>query len=222
MVVGWAVAIAAGIVPNRLFEAAHVRNILREVFVLQKAQKGSWRPLAILTTLAVAVAGLMVLLSLLGGGDSREHRWYIFPHSFTSELVHALIEDWGLGPQDHLLDPFCGAGTALVAAKERGVPATGYDLSPLAVLVSETKASNYDCRELMSRWKELKDSVGDGRWSRSHKSYPDLVEKALPNGCLGPSKRRQLRGCVRYVHLSLPSRFSMSRIIATLSQHSLV
>jgi protein-disulfide isomerase len=41
------------------------------VFVLQKAQRGSWRPLVVLAALAVAVAGLMVLLSLLGGG-SRE------------------------------------------------------------------------------------------------------------------------------------------------------
>jgi protein-disulfide isomerase len=41
--------------------------------VLQKAQRGSWRPLVVLAALAVAVAGLMVLLSLLGGGGaSRE------------------------------------------------------------------------------------------------------------------------------------------------------
>lgn len=40
--------------------------------MLQKAQRGSsWRPLLVLAALAVAVAGLMVLLSLLGGG-SRE------------------------------------------------------------------------------------------------------------------------------------------------------
>lgn len=80
--------------------------------------------------------------------DKPVHGWYTFPHSFTSELVHALIEDWGLGPQDRLLDPFCGAGTALVAAKERHVPATGYDLSPLAVLVSEAKVSKYNQRKL--------------------------------------------------------------------------
>ena len=41
--------------------------------MLQKAQRGSWRPLVVLAALAVAVAGLMVLLSLLGGGGaSRE------------------------------------------------------------------------------------------------------------------------------------------------------
>ena len=39
--------------------------------MLQKAQKGSWWPLVVLAASAVAVAGLMVLLSLLGGG-SRE------------------------------------------------------------------------------------------------------------------------------------------------------
>src|SRR5439155_1564046 len=50
------------------------------------------------------------------------HRWYVFPHSFTSELVHQLIADWGLDQNDHILDPFAGAGTTLLAAKEKGIP----------------------------------------------------------------------------------------------------
>ena len=56
------------------------------------------------------------------------------PHSFTGDLVHALIDEWHLDETDNLLDPFAGAGTTLLAAKERGIPGSGYDLSPLAVL----------------------------------------------------------------------------------------
>ena len=62
------------------------------------------------------------------------HRWYLLPHSFTGDLVHALIDEWHLDETDNLLDPFAGAGTTLLAAKERGIPGSGYDLSPLAVL----------------------------------------------------------------------------------------
>lgn len=116
--------------------------------------------------------------------DKPIHRWYTFPHSFTSELVHALIEDWGLGPKDQLLDPFCGAGTALLAAKERGIPAIGYDLSPLAVLVAKVKASSYDRSNLTEMWEDLKGSLG-GRWPLPRKEYPDLVQKALPGRLLG-------------------------------------
>lgn len=117
--------------------------------------------------------------------DKPVHRWYTFPHSFTSELVDALVKDWGLGPQDHILDPFCGAGTALVTAREHSIPATGYDLSPLAVLASETKVSNYDYCKLARAWTNLKASLGSRRWPRPRSGYPDLVEKALPGRLLG-------------------------------------
>src|SRR3989442_11495106 len=83
------------------------------------------------------------------------HRWYVFPHSFTSELVHALIDQWALGTKDHILDPFAGAGTTLLAAKEKGVPATGYDLSPLAVLAARAKVANYRPSRIKDAWKDL-------------------------------------------------------------------
>ena len=53
------------------------------------------------------------------------HRWYLFPHSFTGDLVHALIDEWDLGNRDSVLDPFVGSGTTLLAAKESGVPSHG-------------------------------------------------------------------------------------------------
>ncbi len=70
------------------------------------------------------------------------HRWFVFPHSYGRELVWELIDEWGLTSQDHILDPFVGAGTTLLAAKERGLSATGVDLSPLAVFVSRTKLND--------------------------------------------------------------------------------
>ena len=76
------------------------------------------------------------------------HRWFVFPHSFGRELVWDLLAEWGLGPGDCLLDPFVGAGTTLLAAKERGIAATGVDLSPLAVFVSRTKLRDYAVPEL--------------------------------------------------------------------------
>jgi hypothetical protein len=117
--------------------------------------------------------------------DKPVHRWYIFPHSFTSELVDALADEWSLDAQDHLLDPFCGAGTALVAAKNRGIPATGYDLSPLAVLATEVKVSDYDCGRLTIIWENLRRSFGRSVWPPPRKAYPELIQKALPGRLLG-------------------------------------
>jgi len=112
------------------------------------------------------------------------HRWYIFPHSFTSELVHALIEEWDLGPSDIILDPFAGAGTTLLAAKEKHVPAVGYDLSPLAVFAANTKTADYNKDVFREAWLQLKIQLKPDQWNGSCDHYPDLVCKALPDRLL--------------------------------------
>ncbi|MEW6230600.1 MAG: hypothetical protein AB1700_21355, partial [Bacillota bacterium] len=112
------------------------------------------------------------------------HRWYVFPHSFTAELVHGLIEEWGLGSQDYLLDPFVGAGTTVLAAREKGVPAAGYDLLPLAVLVASVKASNLDSRRLSDLARQLLKSA----LSEGISSYYDPPEM-LPEGAAIPVQR---------------------------------
>jgi len=117
--------------------------------------------------------------------DKPVHRWYIFPHSFTSELVHALIEEWGLGKEDRILDPFAGAGTTLLAAKEKGIPATGYDLSPLAVTACRVKLANYNISRLVRIWRDLQRDMNPARWNGAAKDYPELVRQALPGKLLG-------------------------------------
>jgi site-specific DNA-methyltransferase (cytosine-N4-specific) len=117
--------------------------------------------------------------------DKPIHRWYVFPHSFSSELVHKLIEEWNLGPKDHILDPFAGAGTTILAAKERGVPASGYDLSPLAVLAARTKVTNYNVSRIEKAWKSLEKTLDPAQWNGVSRPYPKLVEKALPGRLLG-------------------------------------
>lgn len=113
------------------------------------------------------------------------HRWYIFPHSFSSELVHELIEEWNLRPKDRILDPFAGAGTTILAGKEKGIPATGYDLSPLAVLAARAKIANYNLKRLERGWETLKKALRPSRWNGASRSYPELVEDALPGKLLG-------------------------------------
>jgi tRNA G10 N-methylase Trm11 len=113
------------------------------------------------------------------------HRWCIFPHSFTSDLVHALIEEWGLSTDDYILDPFAGAGTTILAAKEKGIPAKGYDISPLAVLVARAKVSNFRVSRLEQTWKRFQKHLNPARWNGPSKDYPSLVREALPGRLLG-------------------------------------
>jgi hypothetical protein len=80
------------------------------------------------------------------------HRWFAFPHSYSAALVERIIDAWGLGPSDRILDPFVGAGTTVVVAKDRGIPAIGMDISPLSVLVSRVKIADYNPDELSAEW----------------------------------------------------------------------
>ena len=116
--------------------------------------------------------------------EEEVHRWYLFPHSFTGNLVDALIEEWHLDYRDRILDPFVGSGTTLLAAKHAGVPAEGYDLSPLAVLASKTKTAAWSGHGLDSAWQVLYEAVGDGSLPSTKRVYPDLVQRALPDGRL--------------------------------------
>ena len=112
------------------------------------------------------------------------HRWYLFPHSFTGDLVHALIGEWSLDEQDRILDPFVGSGTTLLAAKEKGVSSDGYDLSPLAVLASNTKTATYSRQRLEAAWQRLERALMQNGTAPMGRVYPELAQKALPEGRL--------------------------------------
>lgn len=112
------------------------------------------------------------------------HRWYVFPHSFTDDLVHALVDEWNLDQSDHIFDPFVGAGTTLVAARHRRIPAHGCDLSPLAVFASNTKVANYSVSKLETIWRQLRFRLGQVSRNCCVGGYSKLVREALPDGRL--------------------------------------
>ncbi len=146
------------------------------------------------------------------------HRWYLFPHSFTGDLVHALVDEWGLSNHDRILDPFVGAGTTLVSARERNVSAFGYDISPLAVLIANTKTSRYSEERLATCWRSLLASQGlfDDRVSVD---VADLVRRALPDGRL--EAFQSLHNCIMELDGASPERdFFRLALLAILPQFS--
>ena len=147
------------------------------------------------------------------------HRWYVFPHSFTSELVHALIEEWNLTPTDRILDPFAGAGTTLLAAGEKGIPATGYDLSPFAVLAARVKIANYEGARLGQLWTRLRGRIDRTRLDGAAKKYPSLVMKALPANLLQVFDSID-RAIVDLEATTIERDFFRLALLATIPRHS--
>ena len=112
------------------------------------------------------------------------HRWYAFPHSFTGDLVNALVQEWSLTSKDTILDPFSGAGTTVLAAKMTGLAATGYDLSPLAAFVSKVKTRDYNVGHIEDLWGRLEGTIRHAEYTKVHGEYGNLVRQALPDGIL--------------------------------------
>lgn len=87
------------------------------------------------------------------------YSWYHFNHSFSRDLVWYLIDKFNLDSQSNILDPFCGSGTTLLAAKEKGISAIGIDILPLSVFISNAKLQNYDIKKIRHKAKELNEPL---------------------------------------------------------------
>lgn len=87
------------------------------------------------------------------------HRWFCFRHSYSPELVEAILDEWMLAPGASIVDPFVGAGTTLLVALARGYNSKGFDLSPLSVVVSNAKAAHYSRKCIQASLDEIVDGA---------------------------------------------------------------
>ncbi len=83
------------------------------------------------------------------------HRWFYFPHSYSYRLVDTILDYWGLPPDSIVADNFSGSGTTLLAARQRGLIAMGFDLSPLSVTVGTAKVSSYNELTLQRAFRKI-------------------------------------------------------------------
>jgi len=71
-----------------------------------------------------------------GPDRAHVHGFHAYPARLHPTTAARLID---LAGAPHVLDPFCGSGTVLVESMIAGLAATGIDLNPLAVRLSECK-----------------------------------------------------------------------------------
>jgi len=88
------------------------------------------------------------------------------------------MDDWGLTANSRIYDPFVGAGTTLLAAKARGIPTVGADISPLSVFVTNAKVASYPPDALSETWDKIQRAIGRLPLPAKLKHSP-FLEKAL-------------------------------------------
>lgn len=72
------------------------------------------------------------------------HRWYYFKEGYSHQLVTTILERYSRpSAYPAILDPFCGAGTTLLVAQQRELPAVGVEINPFAAFLSRVKTEHY-------------------------------------------------------------------------------
>ena len=67
------------------------------------------------------------------------HSWYSLVLGYSDHVVSFLIDRLGVRTGQHVLDPFCGAGTTLVECLKRRLSCTGIDANPASCFASRVK-----------------------------------------------------------------------------------
>lgn len=70
------------------------------------------------------------------------HSIHPYPAKFIPEIPRNLLDILPLPAGTAVMDPFCGSGTTLVEAQNRGIPTIGVDLNPIACLMSKVKTTS--------------------------------------------------------------------------------
>lgn len=119
------------------------------------------------------------LVSPQGNQSVPIHNWFSFKHGYSKELATYLIKNFSLSEGTWVLDPFCGSGTTLLACKQLGINALGFDILPFSVFLGKVKISNYNEDDLFKQLEVLKEGVVINQSNK--KILPDIpiVKKAF-------------------------------------------
>ncbi len=103
------------------------------------------------------------------------HRWFWFPHSFSPQLVDEVLKAFPIPDSGRILDPFVGAGTTILRSRQLGYTATGIDLSPLSLFVSQVKLTRLSKPDLEEALDLLLSYTPAKQWS----PLPERLQKAF-------------------------------------------
>ena len=110
-----------------------------------------------------------IIRTKLRDDDRAVHDWYRLVQSFPPHLVRTYLEQFRIGPEHVVLDPFCGAGTTLVECKKNGIASIGMDSHPMAYFASSVKVDwTVDNEKLLAYIQAVEQSFNRD-WGRSER-----------------------------------------------------
>lgn len=102
------------------------------------------------------------------------HNYHRYPAKFIPQIVRKLIKDYAPDNTQIVCDPFGGCGTTLVEAKLLGHKSIGFDINPVAKLITQTKTTPIKPRTLASYRNKFLEYYKTAP-SVSHKRHPRIT-----------------------------------------------
>jgi len=107
------------------------------------------------------------------------YNWFYYKEGFSRDLVFNVIDMFKVKKNNIVLDPFCGVGTTLLACKEIGIRAIGFDTLPIAVFASRVKTNDYEIEELQNDAKKLLKQKFEKPRESEILNVPKIVKRAF-------------------------------------------
>ncbi len=108
------------------------------------------------------------------------YRWFQIKESFSSGLVRLLAETWGLGKNELVLDPFCGAGTTPLACRELGIDCMGFEAHPVFLFASRVKLNEYKVEDL----RQSVERISQEKFESADSEFPPFIKCLVPKNIL--------------------------------------
>lgn len=89
------------------------------------------------------------------------HGMHEYKGKYNPQIVHALLNIFGVDNHQSVLDPFCGSGTTMLECLHLGISSTGTDINPFAVFLSNAKLHSVqlDCEKVKADFALLKEKL---------------------------------------------------------------
>ncbi|MCC6444427.1 MAG: site-specific DNA-methyltransferase [Armatimonadetes bacterium] len=128
-------------------------------------------------------------VSFQGNKTVTGSRWFKYKEGFSVALMHYIFDSLGIR-QGRILDPFVGSGTALFAAREAGVHATGIELLPSSIESIRVRNRLLSCDPAKVS-AGLKDFADRRVWEKPGEIEP-FRHIAITHGAFSEETERQL------------------------------
>ena len=113
------------------------------------------------------------LVSFQANRTETLHSWFKYREGFSADLVEILMNRFGIGPGDTVLDPFAGSGTTLLVAEMLGINAVGIELLPHCHLAWDAKSRAFDYN--VDELREIRRMVEESTPPPTNDKFPHLT-----------------------------------------------